>query len=43
MKDGKLLTTDIDYVDVWRVRKEWKNWNLAAILILKIAAWYIFL
>lgn len=30
MKDGKILTSDIDYVDVWQVRKEiWtlKNTN----------------
>lgn len=25
MKDGKVLTSDVDYVDVWRVRKQWKH------------------
>lgn len=27
MKDGKMLTSDVDYVDVWQVRKVWTSKN----------------
>lgn len=32
MKDGKILTSDIDYVDVWQVKKETQIQHITKII-----------